>query len=90
MECLDFFRPEKHAESEIRMNFQSKKHLQGHSSINCKIGNTEINKSYYRLAAALGGAEARKMGMLAYLDSNQDRQNQNLLYYHYTIGQSEC
>lgn len=21
------------------------------------------------------------------LDSNQDRQNQNLLYYHYTIGQ---
>lgn len=26
--------------------------------------------------------------LLAYLDSNQDRQNQNLLYYHYTIGQS--
>ena len=21
------------------------------------------------------------------LDSNQDKQNQNLLYYHYTIGQ---
>ena len=26
--------------------------------------------------------------MLAYLDSNQDKQNQNLSYYHYTIGQS--
>jgi hypothetical protein len=25
---------------------------------------------------------------LAYLDSNQDKQNQNLSYYHYTIGQS--
>lgn len=24
---------------------------------------------------------------LAYLDSNQDKQNQNLSYYHYTIGQ---
>lgn len=26
--------------------------------------------------------------LLAYLDSNQDIQNQNLLYYPYTIGQS--
>lgn len=26
--------------------------------------------------------------MLAYLDSNQDKQNQNLSYYHYTIGHS--
>jgi hypothetical protein len=26
--------------------------------------------------------------LLAYLDSNQDKQNQNLSYYHYTIGQS--
>ena len=26
--------------------------------------------------------------MLSYLDSNQDKQNQNLLCYHYTIGQS--
>ena len=25
--------------------------------------------------------------LLAYLDSNQDKQNQNLSYYHYTIGQ---
>lgn len=25
---------------------------------------------------------------LAYLDSNQDKLNQNQLYYHYTIGQS--
>ncbi len=25
---------------------------------------------------------------LAYLDSNQDKQNQNLSYYHYTIGQT--
>ena len=25
---------------------------------------------------------------LSYLDSNQDKQNQNLLCYHYTIGQS--
>jgi hypothetical protein len=25
--------------------------------------------------------------MLPDLDSNQDRQNQNLQYYHYTIGQ---
>ena len=24
--------------------------------------------------------------LLAYQDSNLDRQNQNLLYYHYTIG----
>ena len=27
---------------------------------------------------------------LSYLDSNQDKQNQNLLCYHYTIGQSSC
>ena len=27
---------------------------------------------------------------LSYLDSNQDKQNQNLLCYHYTIGQSLC
>ena len=27
--------------------------------------------------------------MLPDLDSNQDKQNQNLLYYHYTIGQSK-
>ena len=26
--------------------------------------------------------------MLPDLDSNQDKQNQNLLYYRYTIGQS--
>ena len=26
--------------------------------------------------------------LLSYLDSNQDKQNQNLLCYHYTIGQS--
>ena len=26
--------------------------------------------------------------MLSYPDSNQDKQNQNLLCYHYTIGQS--
>ena len=26
--------------------------------------------------------------MLFYLDSNQDKQDQNLLCYHYTIGQS--
>ena len=26
--------------------------------------------------------------LLPDLDSNQDKQNQNLLYYHYTIGQS--
>ena len=26
--------------------------------------------------------------VLSYLDSNQDKQNQNLLCYHYTIGQS--
>jgi hypothetical protein len=26
--------------------------------------------------------------MLPDLDSNQDKQNQNLSYYHYTIGQS--
>ena len=25
--------------------------------------------------------------LLSYLDSNQDKQNQNLLCYHYTIGQ---
>ena len=25
--------------------------------------------------------------MLFYLDSNQDKQDQNLLCYHYTIGQ---
>lgn len=29
-----------------------------------------------------------KAALLAYLDSNQDKQNQNLSYYHYTIGQS--
>ena len=28
--------------------------------------------------------------MLPDLDSNQDKQNQNLLYYHYTIGQEGC
>jgi hypothetical protein len=27
-------------------------------------------------------------GKLPDLDSNQDKQNQNLSYYHYTIGQS--
>ena len=26
--------------------------------------------------------------MLSYADSNHDKQNQNLLCYHYTIGQS--
>ena len=26
--------------------------------------------------------------MLFYLDSNQDKQDQNLLCYHYTIGQA--
>lgn len=26
--------------------------------------------------------------LLPDLDSNQDKQNQNLSYYHYTIGQS--
>ena len=26
--------------------------------------------------------------LLSYLDSNQDKQNQNLLCYHYTIRQS--
>ena len=26
--------------------------------------------------------------LLSYPDSNQDKQNQNLLCYHYTIGQS--
>ena len=26
---------------------------------------------------------------LSYADSNHDKQNQNLLCYHYTIGQSE-
>ena len=26
------------------------------------------------------------LNLLAYLDSNQDKQNQNLSYYHYTIG----
>ena len=26
--------------------------------------------------------------LLAYQDSNLDKQNQNLSYYHYTIGQS--
>ncbi len=29
----------------------------------------------------------RKKVLLPDLDSNQDKQNQNLLYYHYTIGQ---
>ena len=29
----------------------------------------------------------RYMFLLPDLDSNQDKQNQNLLYYHYTIGQ---
>lgn len=28
--------------------------------------------------------------MLFYLDSNQDKQDQNLLCYHYTIEQSAC
>ena len=28
--------------------------------------------------------------MLFYLDSNQDKQDQNLLCYHYTIGQLRC
>ena len=28
-----------------------------------------------------------RVSLLAYLDSNQDKQNQNLPYYHYTIGQ---
>ena len=28
--------------------------------------------------------------MLDYQDSNLDKQNQNLLCYHYTIGQSSC
>ena len=28
--------------------------------------------------------------MLSYLDSNQDRQNQKLQCYHYTIRQSLC
>ena len=27
--------------------------------------------------------------LLSNLDSNQDRQSQNLTYYHYTIGQNE-
>ncbi len=29
-----------------------------------------------------------RLFVLSYLDSNQDKQNQNLLCYHYTIGQS--
>ncbi len=29
---------------------------------------------------------ADRLFLLAYLDSNQDKQNQNLSYYHYTIG----
>ena len=31
----------------------------------------------------------RERRLLAYLDSNQDKLNQNQLYYHYTIGQSD-
>lgn len=30
----------------------------------------------------------RAGALLPDLDSNQDKQNQNLSYYHYTIGQS--
>ncbi len=33
---------------------------------------------------------SRRLFELSYLDSNQDKQNQNLLCYHYTIGQSSC
>lgn len=33
-------------------------------------------------------AMLRGFFLLSYLDSNQDKQNQNLVCYHYTIGQS--
>ena len=32
----------------------------------------------------------RKYYLLPDQDSNLDKQNQNLSYYHYTIGQSPC
>lgn len=32
-------------------------------------------------------ATASSFCVLAHLDSNQDKQNQNLSYYHYTMGQ---
>lgn len=35
------------------------------------------------------GAGGENQGELADLDSNQDKQNQNLLCYHYTIGQEK-
>ena len=34
------------------------------------------------------GLHLQTFFVLSYLDSNQDKQNQNLLCYHYTIGQS--
>lgn len=33
-------------------------------------------------------ADIQRFFALPDLDSNQDKQNQNLSYYHYTIGQS--
>ena len=39
-----------------------------------KMGETQVQLTFHPL--------------LPDLDSNQDKQNQNLSYYHYTIGQS--
>gem|GEM_PF-2755613 len=43
-----------------------------------------------KISSAIKNKTPRKARghLLAYLDSNQDKQNQNLSYYHYTIGQS--
>jgi hypothetical protein len=40
-----------------------------------KNGETDVNRSLHFL--------------LAHLDSNQDKLNQNQLYYHYTMGQTQ-
>ena len=59
---------------------------------------THLNGLKLVLSAAIGGAyttekrssKCSTFSLLSHEDSNFDKQNQNLLCYHYTIGQSLC
>ena len=56
-----------------------------------KIQNAKIRKKSESLSrGAQKKHRLQSMLLLSYQDSNLDKQNQNLMCYHYTIGQSTC
>ena len=52
------------------------------------MASLQIKTWYLQQKASLLLSNNEAFFMLFYLDSNQDKQDQNLLCYHYTIGQA--